>query len=503
MGLLDLKSVLHLQAFVGTPAPAIANEAMSSALLNLVEAATALAQLPVAPRLSSVASQSSSVSSASTSPVPTASVATAAKDCHASRRVSMSTTGSTHAISDDDDATLASLRENHLQALRAAAAQAMVSHQSQVPAKIQTAEAAPASASKEAFPLKLHALLADPAVRDAAAWLPHGRAFVVLRPDAFASQVLPRYFAPEGSNSLNSKAAQTKHASQGVHKYPSFTRKLNRWGFRQVSRGPDAGAFTHELFQRDQPQLCRGMVCAKGRRSKAKNANGLPDDLMSVSSASTMGTKGASVSSAEKRPHSATVTVSTAGKASQRSLPFKKRKTGAHVGGIPAMISHRPQKMAPMSSVPTSTSSLPEGDLTSDNGSVASKAPSVDEAAAQVATQVVAEVAAQEAARAALARHFHEQHRAFALASLLENSRRAMEAAGMAQQPQVHAPAVQSQVQQIVVQQSPVIGAATTASPSVVALTVPPQAPASQVTNAEAAKEQLYRAYLQAVSNSR
>ncbi|KAL7530962.1 hypothetical protein ACHAWF_003579 [Thalassiosira exigua] len=598
-----------------------------SALLHLVEAATALNHLPVgptspstsrpAPPPSSSASVSASAAIASPPPAPAyrndlavlrenhlraSASACASPSFSASRSTTRSgflDQPSAHAISDDDrDAPgavaaaahgkMAALRENHIQALWAAAANAGLAataphrrasqeptHQPQaragapvgvdhsisptaLPAPVQTrshreppktperAQAQPAPAAKESFPLRLHALLADPSVRDVISWLPHGRSFVVLRPDVFATRVLPLYFAPEGSNSLNAKAAtvigkdgnlQVKDlAARGVHKYPSFTRKLNRWGFRQISRGSDAGAFCHELFRGDQPELCRGMVCQKSRKSK----KGPSDDLVSVSSASTMGTK--SVVSCEKRPYSSTVTVSTAGgTASERSLPFKKRKSGQHVtvgynrDDIPFMISHRNQK-APSAAGGNSNSSGLESDLTSDGGSVcsgsnaapnanASAAASAPNAAAQAAVKKAA-VAAEAAAREALARHFHEQHRAFAIASLMENSRLALQAAGMPgasaapRVPQPVHPQVVLHVPPAVRREAiepralparrpspPILGAVTTHLQAVFAPTVSvpgdsvPRADAASTT-AEVAKSALYQAYLQALSSN-
>ena len=38
-------------------------------------------------------------------------------------------------------------------------------------------------------------------------------------------------------------------------------------GFRQVTRGPETGAFHHELFRRDQPELCLQMFCQRSRNS--------------------------------------------------------------------------------------------------------------------------------------------------------------------------------------------------------------------------------------------
>jgi hypothetical protein len=69
--------------------------------------------------------------------------------------------------------------------------------------------------------------------------MPHGRAFLVRRPKSFASDVLPRYFR------------QTK--------FLSFTRQLNLWGFKRITRGPDAGAYYHELFLRGRPYMANMM----------------------------------------------------------------------------------------------------------------------------------------------------------------------------------------------------------------------------------------------------
>mmetsp|Transcript_17330 Transcript_17330/g.29881 ORF Transcript_17330/g.29881 Transcript_17330/m.29881 type:complete len:544 (+) Transcript_17330:214-1845(+) len=537
-----------------------------SALLHLVEAATALTQLPInlPPQQASSQPKQESLPPMTDATPYTASLASLRRD-------------PTHTISDDDDITSGSgavaftkmnaLRENHLQALRAAAANAglssaqpvstavlhhktappTVSHHEPLatpamvgpavsvtpyPQQVATATSTKVSSrggsgngdsTKEVFPMRLHALLSDPTVRDVISWLPHGKSFVVLRSDVFATRVLPRYFAPEGSNSLNAKTAtvvgkdgslQIKNKSPGVHKYPSFTRKLNRWGFRQISRGPDAGAFCHEMFQRDNPDLCRGMVCQKSRKSKRAiaSAAGMPDDMISVSSASTMGTR-LSACSGEKRPYSSTVTVSTAGATSNKSLPFKKRKSVERssfmMNGIPSMISHRTHPK-----VPASNASVTESDLTSDTSSVCSKnsakAPVAPSKAAAPMPPVQSQtITAEASAMEALARHFQEQHRAFALASLMENSRLAMEAAGIANRSSMTSttPAMSSsmQIPNMANRQRNVLGAMTTHShPAVFAPTVEKKVPtrAAPVSSAEAAKNALYEAYVQALSNN-
>lgn len=528
-----------------------------SALFHLVEAATALSQLGESNLSPSTAYRAASTSSRlSTSATPTSPVP------------------ATSFVSDDDETLankeactkIAILRENHLQALRAAAANAGLATTTSVaaaPAAVRPiapppmALAAPAplatavpaifparqqatssssgaatmtpprrsgvvvvdsssAACREIFPLRLHELLADPTVRDVISWLPHGRSFVILRPDVFANRVLPRYFAHEGY--------QMKIAAggAGVHKYPSFTRKLNRWGFRQTSRGPDAGAFCHDLFQRDDPGLCRGMVCQKSRKSFSSSSSfrsGQFDDVMSVSSSSTMGTAGnRSVASfgnnhrgGEKRLYSSTVTVSTAGQnnngnasvcISNKSLPFKKRKSNGQLvsmmNDIPSMISHGYQKMS------SSTTSMTESDLTSDNGSVCSGGNSnAVFVAPKAASKNVALCGnnplniAEALAREALARHFHEQHRAFALASLMENSRLAIEAAGLAgkdQQQSVHLnpdPFVSASAAVVVEQKK-----TEESLVSVAAAT----APMASISSADSARAALYKAFMQAMN---
>jgi hypothetical protein len=69
--------------------------------------------------------------------------------------------------------------------------------------------------NKEIFPTRLMAILNDTSLVDIITWLPHGRSFVIIRPDVFTEQVLPKYLPPADAR------ASTK--------YPSFTRKLNRW----------------------------------------------------------------------------------------------------------------------------------------------------------------------------------------------------------------------------------------------------------------------------------
>jgi len=95
------------------------------------------------------------------------------------------------------------------------------------------------------FPGKLLEVLDRSDFVDIIDWMPHGRAFIVKKPKMFTTNVLPRFFK------------QTK--------FLSFTRQLNLWGFKRITRGADAGAYYHELFLRGRHYLTMRM-----RRKKIK-----------------------------------------------------------------------------------------------------------------------------------------------------------------------------------------------------------------------------------------
>mmetsp|Transcript_9958 Transcript_9958/g.14826 ORF Transcript_9958/g.14826 Transcript_9958/m.14826 type:complete len:685 (-) Transcript_9958:112-2166(-) len=91
------------------------------------------------------------------------------------------------------------------------------------------------------FPEKLHQILANPHFSRYIHWAPHGKAWRILDRRALEIEVLPLFF---------------KHA-----KSKSFMKQVNLWNFDRIKKaGPDYGFYTHELFRRDQPELCRGMI---------------------------------------------------------------------------------------------------------------------------------------------------------------------------------------------------------------------------------------------------
>jgi hypothetical protein len=96
------------------------------------------------------------------------------------------------------------------------------------------------------FLLQLLDILTNEETTDVVSWLPHGNGFIIHKKKTFANEILPKYF----------KAS----------KFTSFTRKLNRWGFARVPRGPETGAYFHKLFRRDKPEMALQMTSNSGNK---------------------------------------------------------------------------------------------------------------------------------------------------------------------------------------------------------------------------------------------
>lgn len=106
---------------------------------------------------------------------------------------------------------------------------------------------------KGKFPVKLMEVLQSGENSDSISWLPHGRSFLIVSPEKFTNEVVPKYFGREIM-------------------YASFTRKLFRYGFRQIAKGPDAESFIHINFRRDHPQFARAITALQ----KAECRDGCP-----------------------------------------------------------------------------------------------------------------------------------------------------------------------------------------------------------------------------------
>jgi HSF-type DNA-binding len=107
------------------------------------------------------------------------------------------------------------------------------------------------------FPVKLFAMLelieAD-GLGDVVSWQPHGRCFVVRKPAAFSTGVLPTFFP-------------------GTNKWTSFQRQLNIYGFTRLSKGKDQGGYYHEYFLRGHSHLVKHVhrIKCKGTGSRPKS----------------------------------------------------------------------------------------------------------------------------------------------------------------------------------------------------------------------------------------
>mmetsp|Transcript_22712 Transcript_22712/g.25859 ORF Transcript_22712/g.25859 Transcript_22712/m.25859 type:complete len:296 (+) Transcript_22712:39-926(+) len=91
------------------------------------------------------------------------------------------------------------------------------------------------------FPQRLMKILSTKDYSDIIGWLPHGQGFIIYQKKRFAMEILSKHFKRS--------------------KFTSFTRKLNRWKFTRIARGPETGAYYHAFFQRDKPRLSMQMSC--------------------------------------------------------------------------------------------------------------------------------------------------------------------------------------------------------------------------------------------------
>ena len=87
----------------------------------------------------------------------------------------------------------------------------------------------PAFIRVQRLPVKLNAILSNPELSNIIVWIPHGRSWMILKPNDFVSKVMPDYF--ESAN------------------YKSFLRLINAWGFRKMTSGPDKDSYFHEVSE--------------------------------------------------------------------------------------------------------------------------------------------------------------------------------------------------------------------------------------------------------------
>lgn len=109
---------------------------------------------------------------------------------------------------------------------------------------------------RRSFPQKLMDILNDEQNSDIIKWLPCGTAFMIVDKKRFAVEILPQYFK------------QTQ--------FTSFTRKLTRWNFIRVPRGPLMGTYYHKFFQRHNPNFCMKMSCNSAGNGLHHPQQGIP-----------------------------------------------------------------------------------------------------------------------------------------------------------------------------------------------------------------------------------
>jgi hypothetical protein len=91
----------------------------------------------------------------------------------------------------------------------------------------------------QVFPRKLFQILEE-VEDDVISWTnSQGTSFIIHDMDYFTENVLLNYFRHQ--------------------KYSSFQRQLNLYGFHKICKGPETGAYAHDCFVKDKPQLLMGV----------------------------------------------------------------------------------------------------------------------------------------------------------------------------------------------------------------------------------------------------
>lgn len=116
---------------------------------------------------------------------------------------------------------------------------------------------------KAFFPMKLHDIVSDETSDDIIKWLPGGKAFMIVDKKKFAQDILPNHFQQS--------------------QFTSFTRKLSRWRFTRVPRGPFIGAYYNKLFLKGHRSLCWHMRCKNENTGKTTFGSQTADTIREMS----------------------------------------------------------------------------------------------------------------------------------------------------------------------------------------------------------------------------
>eukprot|EP00548_Thalassiothrix_antarctica_P020136 CAMPEP_0194187546 /NCGR_PEP_ID=MMETSP0154-20130528/51357_1 /TAXON_ID=1049557 /ORGANISM="Thalassiothrix antarctica, Strain L6-D1" /LENGTH=585 /DNA_ID=CAMNT_0038907343 /DNA_START=151 /DNA_END=1908 /DNA_ORIENTATION=+ len=132
------------------------------------------------------------------------------------------------------------------------------------------------------FPQVLYHILSDTATQSETTgsvlqWLPHGRAWRVLRWDLVRIVIIPRFF-PE--------LCYENDGPTSGESIDAFLWNVRSWNFQEINDGLDAGAYAHKHFVRDMPSLYKEMKCPLVNSSinaiKSQNNSNQSVKMMSI-----------------------------------------------------------------------------------------------------------------------------------------------------------------------------------------------------------------------------
>ena len=138
------------------------------------------------------------------------------------------------------------------------------------------------------FPVKLYEILMDKRHSEYITWLPHGRAWRILKQKSFEKEVIPKHFRSARYASFMRQVSLTFEILSCTCSVSLLTctcclfrlwaPQVNGWGFKRITEGPDLNSYYHESFLRGLPELVSEMRRPQKGELPIRKPRGFPEN---------------------------------------------------------------------------------------------------------------------------------------------------------------------------------------------------------------------------------